>query len=106
MKQKIDGIIPVMLTPVDLQPAKSKLMRTSASKISTSSAVLLGRITPKFTRSVETELSKGYLRANRRARDQDKFQQFSGTTGPTIKKYGSNFLTHDPFDDRRKGDGD
>jgi len=55
---------------------------------------------------VETELSKGYLRANRRARDQDKFQQSSGTTGPAIKKYGGNFLTRDPFNDRPEGDGD
>ena len=33
-------------------------------------------------------MAKGYVVANIRVTDQDKFQQFSGMAGPAIKKYG------------------
>ena len=33
-------------------------------------------------------MSKGYVVANIRVEDQEKFKQFSGMAGPTIKKYG------------------
>ena len=33
-------------------------------------------------------MAKGYLVANIRVTNQDKFQEFSGMAGPAIKKYG------------------
>ena len=33
-------------------------------------------------------MSKGYVVANIRVKDQEKFKQFSGMAGPAIKKYG------------------
>ena len=35
-------------------------------------------------------MSKGYVVANIRVRDQEKFKQFSGMAGPAIKRYGGN----------------
>ena len=45
-------------------------------------------------------MSKGYVVANIRVKDQEKFQQFSGMAGPTIKKYGGKVLARGPDADR------
>ena len=49
-------------------------------------------------------MSKGYLVANIRVTDQDKFQEFSGMAGPAIKKYGGKVLARGPVADRLEGD--
>ena len=49
-------------------------------------------------------MSKGYVVANIRVTDQDKFQQFSGMAGPAIKKYGGKVLARGPGADRLEGD--
>ena len=49
-------------------------------------------------------MSKGYLVANIRVSDQDKFQQFSGMAGPAIKKHGGKVLARGPGADRLEGD--
>jgi uncharacterized protein (DUF1330 family) len=49
-------------------------------------------------------MSKGYLVANIRVTDQEKFQEFSGMAGPTIKKYGGKVLARGPVADRLEGD--
>ena len=41
-------------------------------------------------------MSKGYVVANIRVKDQEKFKQFSGMAGPTIKKYGGKVLARGP----------
>ena len=41
-------------------------------------------------------MSKGYVVANIRVKDQEKFQQFSGMAGPAIKKYGGMVLARGP----------
>ena len=48
-------------------------------------------------------MSKGYLVANIRVTDQDKFQEFSGMAGPAIKKYGGKVLARGPVADRLEG---
>jgi len=48
-------------------------------------------------------MSKGYVVANIRVTDQDKFQQFSGMAGPDIKKYGGKVLARGPNADRLEG---
>ena len=49
-------------------------------------------------------MSKGYVVANIRVQDQDKFKQFSGMAGPAIKKYGGKVLARGPDADRLEGD--
>ena len=49
-------------------------------------------------------MPKGYLVANIRVTDQDKFQEFSGMAGPAIKKYGDKVLARGPVADRLEGD--
>ena len=49
-------------------------------------------------------MSKGYVVANIRVEDQEKFKQFSGMAGPTIKKYGGKVLARGPDADRLEGD--
>ena len=49
-------------------------------------------------------MSKGYLVANIRVTDQNKFQEFSGMAGPAIKKYGGKVLARGPVADRLEGD--
>ena len=51
-------------------------------------------------------MSKGYVVANIRVRDQEKFQQFSGMAGPAIQKYGGKVLARDAVADRLEGDVD
>ena len=51
-------------------------------------------------------MAKGYLVANIRVTDHDKFQEFSGMAGPTIKKYGGKVLARGPVADRLEGDVD
>ena len=49
-------------------------------------------------------MPKGYVVANIRVKDQEKFQQFSGMAGPAIKKYGGKVLARGPDADRLEGD--
>ena len=49
-------------------------------------------------------MPKGYVVANIRVKDQEKFQQFSGMAGPVIKKYGGKVLARGPGADRLEGD--
>ena len=49
-------------------------------------------------------MSKGYVVANIRVKDQEKFKQFSGMAGPTIEKYGGKVLARGPGADRLEGD--
>ena len=49
-------------------------------------------------------MSKGYLVANIRVTDQERFQAFSGMAGPAIKKYGGKVLARGPGADRLEGD--
>ena len=49
-------------------------------------------------------MPKGYLVANIRIQDQDKFQKFSDMAGPAIKKYGGKVLARGPVADRLEGD--
>ena len=51
-------------------------------------------------------MAKGYLVANIRVTDQEKFQEFSGMAGPAIKKYGGKVLARGPVADRLEGDVD
>ena len=52
----------------------------------------------------ECKMPKGYVVANIRVTDQDRFQQFSGMAGPAIKKYGGKVLARGPDADRLEGD--
>ena len=49
-------------------------------------------------------MSKGYVVANIRVTDQDRFQEFSGMAGPAIKKYGGRVLARGLGADRLEGD--
>ena len=49
-------------------------------------------------------MPKGYVVANIRVKDQEKFQQFSGMAGPVIQKYGGKVLARGPGADRLEGD--
>ena len=49
-------------------------------------------------------MPKGYVVANIRVKDQEKFQQFSGMAGPALKKYGGKVLARGPDADRLEGD--
>ena len=49
-------------------------------------------------------MSKGYVVANIRVKDQVKFQKFAGMAGPAIKKYGGKVLARGPGADRLEGD--
>ena len=49
-------------------------------------------------------MSKGYVIANIRVEDQEKFKQFSGMAGPIITKYGGKVLARGPDADRLEGD--
>ena len=51
-------------------------------------------------------MAQGYLVANIRVTNQDKFQEFSGMAGPAIKKYGGKVLARGPVADRLEGDVD
>ena len=48
-------------------------------------------------------MAKGYVVANIRVTDQEKFEQFSGMAGPTIKKYGGKVLARGPGAVRLEG---
>ena len=48
-------------------------------------------------------MSNGYVVANIRVKDQEKFQQFAGMAGPAIKKYGGKVLARGPDADRLEG---
>ena len=49
-------------------------------------------------------MPKGYVVANIRVKDQEKFQQFSGMDGPVIERYGGKVLARGPGADRLEGD--
>ena len=49
-------------------------------------------------------MAKGYVVANIRVMDQDKFEQFSGMAGPTIRQFGGKVLARGPGADRLEGD--
>ena len=49
-------------------------------------------------------MAKGYVVANIRVTDKDRFQQFSGMAGPAIKKYGGKVLARGPDADRLEGE--
>ena len=48
-------------------------------------------------------MPKGYLVANIRVTDQEKFQSFSGMAGPVIQKFGGKVLARGPDADRHEG---
>ena len=48
-------------------------------------------------------MSKGYVVANIRVKDQEKSQGLSGMAGPAIKKYGGRVLARGPDADRLEG---
>ena len=48
-------------------------------------------------------MPKGYLVANIRVQDQERFQSFSGMAGPIIKKYGGTVLARGPMAERLEG---
>ena len=47
---------------------------------------------------------KGYLVANIRVADKEKFAEFAGMAGPAIKKYGGKVLAKGPSADRLEGE--
>ena len=47
-------------------------------------------------------MAKGYVVANIGVTDHEKFEQFSGMAGPTIKKYGGKVLARGPGADNLK----
>ena len=49
-------------------------------------------------------MPKGYLVANIRVTDAERFQEFSGMAAPAIKKYGGKVLARGPLADRHEGD--
>ena len=49
-------------------------------------------------------MPKGYVVANIRVRDEEKFQQFSGMAGPAIQQYGGKVLARGDVADRLEGD--
>ena len=48
-------------------------------------------------------MAKGYLVANIRVTDQERFLQFSGMAGPIIQKFGGKVLARGPGADRHEG---
>ena len=48
-------------------------------------------------------MAKGYLVANIRVTDQERFKQFSGMAGPIIQKFGGKVLARGPGADRHEG---
>ena len=48
-------------------------------------------------------MAKGYLVANIRVTDKEKFQEFSGMAGPVIQKFGGKVLARGPGAERHEG---
>ena len=48
-------------------------------------------------------MAKGYLVANIRVKDQEKFQSFSGMAGTIIQKFGGKVLARGPGAQRHEG---
>ena len=48
-------------------------------------------------------MPKGYLVANIRVTDQERFQKFSGMAGPIIQKFGGKVLARGPGAERHEG---
>jgi len=48
-------------------------------------------------------MPKGYLVANIRVQDKEKFSTFSGMAGPAIKAYGGKILAKGPDAERHEG---
>jgi uncharacterized protein (DUF1330 family) len=66
--------------------------------------VLTDQVSQLISKTGEYTMSKGYVVANIRVTDQERFQQFSGMAGPAIKKYGGKVLARGPDADRLEGD--
>ena len=49
-------------------------------------------------------MPKGYLVANIRVQDKEKFASFSGMAGPVIKTHGGKVLAKGPNAERHEGD--
>ena len=49
-------------------------------------------------------MPKGYLVANIRVKDKEKFAAFSGMAGPVIKAHGGKILAKGPDAERHEGD--
>ena len=49
-------------------------------------------------------MPKGYLVANIRVEDQEKFSAFAGMVGPVIKAFGGKVLARGPNAERHEGD--
>ena len=49
-------------------------------------------------------MPKGYLVANIRVEDQEKFSAFAGMAGPVIKAFGGKVLARGPNSERHEGD--
>ncbi len=49
-------------------------------------------------------MPKGYLVANIRVQDKEKFAEFSGMAGPVIKAHGGKILAKGPDAERHEGD--
>ena len=49
-------------------------------------------------------MAKGYLVANIRVHDKEKFAEFSGMAAPAIKKYGGTVLAKGPGAERLEGE--
>ena len=54
--------------------------------------------------SPKNKIPKGYLVANIRVADKEKFAEFVGMAGPAIKKYGGKVLAKGPSADRLEGE--
>jgi uncharacterized protein (DUF1330 family) len=65
--------------------------------------VLAGQVVYSISTIGRCIMSKGYIVANIRVTDQDRFQEFSGMAGPAIKKYGGRVLARGPDADRLEG---
>ena len=48
-------------------------------------------------------MAKGYLVANIRVTNKEKFQEFSGMAGPVIQKFGGKVLARGPGAERHEG---
>lgn len=66
--------------------------------------MLTALVTLGHFKLAEYKMPKGYVVANIRVTDQDRFQQFSGMAGPAIKKYGGKVLARGSNADRLEGD--
>jgi len=60
-------------------------------------------IDTKFLDKRSINMPKGYLVANIRVKDKEKFASFSGMAGPVIKAHGGKVLARGPGAERHEG---